>query len=330
MEPVDKRRVGQTSIAASIKFDIVPKDRDATSETLSDGKSILTPLVLHTLDGQACDALLRHPAAIAVSDASLVLMVHGSGSSHKQAPQADLSGRLAARGFASLAFDTRQHDDRICTDNFYAIRRDIDAAVFTARALGYRRIFLQGHSLGNIQVQFYAATNWDDDICGVILLAAFANLPWKTKNILVRNDAHFNRLIVEALAAVRGGDPGKRLENQITYYDGSSGTVTAQHFLTYRFDQTSTADGTQWIKRVPYPVLIVRNASDSLIADAETTALVDAAKSDASLVRSLECVTLPSSLPASLDGHCFVGNEEALAETVCRWLDKIDRTQSTR
>jgi hypothetical protein len=75
-------------------------------------------------------------------------------------------------------------------------------------------------------------------------------------------------------------------------------------------------------------VLIVRNASDSLIADSETTALVDAAKSDASLVRSLECVTLPSSLPASLDGHCFVGNEDALAETVCRWLDKIDKSST--
>jgi pimeloyl-ACP methyl ester carboxylesterase len=330
MERGDEHRAGQTSVAASIKFDIVPRDKGARSEILSGGKSTVTPLVLHTLDGQTCDALLRHPASVPVSDARIVLMVHGSGSSHQQAPQADLGHRLAARGFASLAFDTRQHDDRMCMDNFYAIRHDIDAAIFTARALGYRHIFLQGHSLGNIQVQFYAATNWDEDIRGVILLAAFANLPWKTKNILVRNDAHFDRLVVEALAAVHEGDCGKRLENQITYYDGSSGAVTAQHFLTYRFEQTSTADGTQWIKRVPYPVLIVRNASDSLIADAETTALFEAAKSDASLVRSLDYVTLPSSLPASLDGHCFVGNEEALAETVCRWLDKIDRTQPTR
>ena len=330
MGPGDKHPAGKTSAAASITFDIVSKDGDATPETLSDRRSIVTSLVLRTLDGRTCDALLQHPAAVAVPDARLVLMVHGSGSSHTQAPQADLGRRLAARGVASLAFDTRQHDDGMCTDNFYAIRHDIDAAMFTARALGYRRLFLQGHSLGNIQVQFYAATNWDEDICGVILLAAFANLPWKTKNILVRNDAQFDRLIVEALAAVQGGDPAKRLDTPIIYYDGSSGAVTAQHFLTYRFEQTSMADGTQWIKRVPYPMLIVRNASDSLIADWETAALVEAAKSDASLVRSLECVTLPSSLPASLDGHSFVGNEEALAETVCRWLDKIDRTQPTR
>jgi pimeloyl-ACP methyl ester carboxylesterase len=41
------------------------------------------------------------------------------------------------------------------------VRRDIEAAVATVRALGYRSIVLQGHSLGTVQVEFYAATDWD-------------------------------------------------------------------------------------------------------------------------------------------------------------------------
>jgi hypothetical protein len=30
--------------------------------------------------------------------------------------------------------------------------------------------------------------NWDPDIKGVILLGAFGNLPWKSRNILVQNE----------------------------------------------------------------------------------------------------------------------------------------------
>jgi pimeloyl-ACP methyl ester carboxylesterase len=40
------------------------------------------------------------------------------------------------------------------------------------RALGYRSIVLQGHSLGTIQVAFYAATDWDPTIKAVILTGA--------------------------------------------------------------------------------------------------------------------------------------------------------------
>ena len=75
------------------------------------------------------------------------------------------------RGYASLAINTRQHDDKINSDNFFDVRRDIEAALQVARALGYKKLVLQGHSLGNIQVQFYAATNWDRDIQAVILLS---------------------------------------------------------------------------------------------------------------------------------------------------------------
>jgi pimeloyl-ACP methyl ester carboxylesterase len=79
--------------------------------------------------------------------------------------------------------------------NALLLRRDIDAAVQVARALGYKTLVLQGHSLGNIQVQFFAATNWDHDIKAVVLLGAFANLPWKSRNILIQDEERFRSLI---------------------------------------------------------------------------------------------------------------------------------------
>jgi alpha-beta hydrolase superfamily lysophospholipase len=82
----------------------------------------------------------------------LLVIVHGSGGSYQRAPQSGLGPRLATKGYASLAIDTRQDDDKINTDNFLDVRRDIDAAVQVGRALGYKTLVLQGHSLGNIQV----------------------------------------------------------------------------------------------------------------------------------------------------------------------------------
>ena len=52
-----------------------------------------------------------------------------------------------------LTISTRQHDSLINTDNYVEVRRDIEAAVYTARALGYRTLVLYGHSLGNIHVK---------------------------------------------------------------------------------------------------------------------------------------------------------------------------------
>jgi pimeloyl-ACP methyl ester carboxylesterase len=51
------------------------------------------------------------------------------------------------------------------------VRRDIEAAVVTVKALGYKSIVLYGHSLGTVQVEFYAATDWDPTIKAVILTA---------------------------------------------------------------------------------------------------------------------------------------------------------------
>ena len=44
---------------------------------------------------------------------------------------------LSARGYAALAISTRQHDERVNTDNFFDVRRDIEAAVVTAKACKY-------------------------------------------------------------------------------------------------------------------------------------------------------------------------------------------------
>ena len=197
-------------IAAKIEYEFVSRPDALSNYFTARDKVDLKFLRLTTIDGFVTSGALWQPAGKSPADTTIVIMIHGSGASYKRIPQSALGGNLAAAGFAALGIDTRQHDDAINTENFFDVRKDIEAAVLTANALGYRKIVLQGHSLGNIQVQFYAATNWDRDIKGVILLGAFGNLPWKTRNLLVQDEDRFRQLAAQALDALRNGTKGRR------------------------------------------------------------------------------------------------------------------------
>jgi len=94
--------------------------------------------------------------------------VHGSGGNLASLPLRVIARALSARGYAALSISTRQHDEHVNTDNFFDVRQDIEAAVVTAKALGFRSIILQGHSLGTVQAAFYAASDWDPTIKAVV------------------------------------------------------------------------------------------------------------------------------------------------------------------
>ena len=136
------------------------------------------------------------------------------------------------------------------TDNFFDVRRDIEAAVATAKALGYGSIVLQGHSLGTVQIAFYASTDWDPAIKAVILTGAFEKLPWKSRHILIQDEISYKALADASLAALRADKAAKILPIAMRWLGGVETPMTAQHFLTYRDEQTSAADGTYWISRI--------------------------------------------------------------------------------
>jgi pimeloyl-ACP methyl ester carboxylesterase len=306
--------------SASISYEMTARPNELSDDFAEKNGVDLRFLKLKAIDGNEINGALWQPTSKKPADTTIVVMIHGSGGSYRRAPESALGARLAVKGYATLAIDTRQHDDYINTENFFDVRRDIEAAVYTARALGYRSIVLQGHSLGNIQVQFFAATNWDKDIKGVMLLGSFSNLPWKTRNILVQNEPQFQKLIAAAFEAYRAGNMDTPLDIKMQYFTGQQVPVTAQHFLTYRWSKSSVADGTMWIKQVPYPVLLVRDQADGLVASFEPASLLDAAHSEGSLVKGIELVVLPNKNAPSLKGHYFDGNEQPLADTLVNWL----------
>lgn len=280
-------------------------------------------LRLKTLDGEALEAALWRPPR-PPEGTPLVVAIHGSGSNFGRMPVRALGKALSALGYAVIGSNTRQHDDGACKENFYAMRSDIEAAVYTARALGHREIVLLGHSLGSIQVLFYAATSWAPDIKAVVLCGMFANLAWKSRHILTKNEDEFRALTEAALNAVADRRPTDILPVTMGWMGMVRVPANAQHVLTYRVEETSAADGGFWIRRTPYPILMLRDQADGIILDFEPYMLLSAATAESSLVQGIEYVQIPNPRPPSREGHVFTDTHPQLVDAIQRWLHAHD------
>ena len=298
--------------AASIDYEFTA--RPASVPTEYDGPA-LRFLAITAIDGSRVDAALWQPP----NAKTLVLMVHGSGESYHGNPNGFLGKGLAERGYAVLGINTRQSGARVNTDNFMDVQRDLEAALYTARALGYRSIVLHGHSLGNIQVQYFAANNWLPEIKAVVLTGMFGNLPWKSRHILVQDEQNWTALFGAAMTQLREGKAAELMPVQMSWITGQKVPMTAQHFLTYRWENSSAADGTYWIRRVPYPVLMVRDEGDAIVQPFEPYMLLSAASTSGSLVPTIEYVKLPNKERGPAE-HGFIHNRPQLIETVAGWL----------
>jgi len=306
--------------AASIDYDFVERPATLPQSFAAPAGVTLRFLAIKTIDGERVDAALWQPTSKAVAATTLIVVVPGSGGSFAGEPVGLVSPALAAKGYGVLGINTRQRGERRNTDNFLDVRRDIEAAVYTARELGYRALVLYGHSLGNIQVQYYAANNWDADLKGVVLSAMFANLPWRSRYMQVADEDRFRLLTEAAFKALREGKERELLPLRMRRTRTEEEPLTGQHFLSYRAQASSTADGTYWIKRIPRPILMVRDDGDAISAPFEPYELLSAATSAGSLVPNIKYIGLPDPKGTNPRGHHFLDNIEPLAETIRAWL----------
>jgi hypothetical protein len=127
-------------------------------------------------------------------------------------------------------------------------------------------------------------------------------------------------LAVASREALKAGTATEVLPIKMRWLGGVETPVTPQHFLTYRDEQASAADGTYWIPRIPRPILIVRDEADGVVLPFEPYMLLSAAQAEGSLVPSIRCVLLPNLRPPSREGHIFTDNTEALIDAVAAWL----------
>jgi pimeloyl-ACP methyl ester carboxylesterase len=311
-----------TQIAGSIEYETILRPAGLLDDMQPLPDASLRFLSIKAIDGFKVQAALWQPENKPPVDTTMIVQVHGSGGNLASFSLRAPARALSAKGYAALSISTRQHDEHVNTDNFFDVRRDIEAAVATVKALGYKSIVLYGHSLGTVQVEFYAATDWDPTIKAVILTGAFGKLPWKSRHILIQDEDNYRALADASLGALKTGRTAEILPIKMRWLGRVETPVTAQHFLTYRNEQTSAADGTYWVPRIPRPILIVRDEADGIVMPFEPYMLLSAAQAEGSLASSIKYVLLPNHRPPSREGHQFADNAEALVDAMSSWLAK--------
>ena len=116
------------------------------------------------------------------------------------------------------------------------------------------------------------------------------------------------------------GRASEVLPLRMRWLGGVETPVTPQHFLTYRDEQASAADGTYWISRIQRPILVLRDEGDGVVLPFEPYILLSAAQTEGSLVPSIKYMLLPNNRPPNREGHMFTDNTEALTDAVAAWL----------
>ena len=138
--------------------------------------------------------------------------------------------------------------------------------------------------------------------------------------MLVQNEESFAQLHEASLKSLREGKQTDVLPIRMRRTGDQGELVTGQHFLTYRADQSSTADGTYWIRRIPQPILMLRDGGDTTIQSFEPYMLLSGATAPGSLVPSIKYVVVLNPKGPNPRGHRFSDNQEPLANTIAAWL----------
>ena len=128
-------------------------------------------------DGILLSAVLEKPEA--AGDAPLAVFLHGFGSDKNSPHQVAAASAMRECGFATLRFDLYGHGESGGTFRDLTLFKWITntlAVIDYARALGYRDIWLSGHSQGGL-VAAIAAGMEADRIHGLILRAPAFMLP---------------------------------------------------------------------------------------------------------------------------------------------------------
>ena len=256
-----------------------------------------------TNDGVYLTGVLRRPRRS--KEAACVVLIHGYSGNFYSGVMDFLPKALTNKGFATLAINMRDHDRGPKKSRFEENRFDIASAVEKMARLGYRPIFLYGHSMGTNRVLYYLEATQDPRIKGAILTGPPGNLfQWNIRMFGLNTAERVLRQAQDLVGKGKGdqwmlvnlGPLGKAL-------------YTANHVVSLRGAKT-VSDPFKNISKIPMPILIVQGIADHLV----DPNVADRLRNSAALSTHVAVVKIPGA------DHRFDRHRQELADIIHRWL----------
>jgi pimeloyl-ACP methyl ester carboxylesterase len=255
-----------------------------------------------------------------------LIWVHGLGSvfSSGQPLIRELSTRLTAAGIGYFKFNNRGHDvvtrrgpflAGAAFERFGQSIEDIRTMVAFARARGYPRVVLAGHSTGANKVLHYAARARDRRVCGIILFGPIADQAAEAKRI---GEGELHRRVAAA-ERIASKDPQGLVPREWGFWG-------ARRYLSlYRPGGPEDVfpyyrPRAQWtaLRAVHLPVVAVVGSRDEYL-DRQPQELIEAFRRNASRARSFTGIIVPGGR------HGFQNRERELADLIADWMRGLRR-----
>lgn len=231
-----------------------------------------------------------------------------------------------------LFINDRQWGPNINRVNLWDVPKDLAAGVGILKSLDYNNIVLVGFSLGGQHAVIYEAMHRDPAVKALVLSGPVANNPWRIQYRYASNDplyckssfspGVYERLYASAKDLITQGKPDVILPEQMPFVSCATVPVSAIAFLTYYSPEGGAT--TQWVGKVPVPILHVRDQSDLQSNADDTRWMLSNATAIGSQVPSYKLVVMPNTDPLSRTNHVVSErNGHALLETILLWLQEM-------
>jgi pimeloyl-ACP methyl ester carboxylesterase len=212
---------------------------------------------IRSFDGQVFTGVLYSPAAGSNPTRPAFIMHHGLSEDAIHSSTHWLGWRLAQAGYVALS--VANHSSGVTgstmTGNLAEVADDTGRWIDWMSAHGYKRIILQGHSNGGIQISNYMSLKHDPRVVGMVYMAPTLDSPRYARETL--GPAVYAQQVAEAKAAVARGEGDTHLMSQ-------DKLRLARHWLDTS-GPDSRATHTDRIKEFDTPMLVIAGAKDPLM-----------------------------------------------------------------
>ncbi len=281
-------------------------------------KKVTTELVTAVAeDGEWVEGALYIPGAKVPKNKPSLVLVHGAfGSFYTGLPRA-LGPRLAAKGYATLAMNTRYHDLFEMDMIFEEEVKDIRAAVRFLHSKGSPGVVLLGHSLGVPRVAHYKVKTGDPAVVGLVLVSGNASATEWMENVWGRETLDRYRELArqegsrDPLHVISIAESGERLGAFEWYHPKRPAIIThrtmsARAFLDYMGEDTG-ANAIKYMKDIDVPTIILHGEKDELVPPGDAKRLKEANP-------EVELKYIKGA------AHYYRGYESELVGAIVKWL----------